>query len=430
MSTLIHTSAGYGGLASGDTKPTDKFQVKGTDLGYLFTGGKGAWVGGLFGDTFNKPDPHGATPAGGDQWRSPVLGRTSNRDFLTRGAVWDNFAGAPNTGGRAKEIFPYRHVGANVGQVNSGNFDAFTVIPNDAIQVPDGRYFAMGFRVREWLSNPTQAMCWTISNAWFWSDEPNADTWQVGRYRDNLNRLYEWDVWDARGKFFQNASFLMMPNDDNLYVFGSREGRKTGVGTEADGVYLRRAHYNNCFTDTEWEYWGWTGDRWEWGKNITPTPILQPLTPGGFIGELNVQRIAGKIVLTYADTVAGSVALTADRPDGVWSAPTVLVSRVQSAAQYAPSVHPWNTNLEDAYFHLSAWPQISVPGVFQTSLAYCTQGWRGSLVSDSGIVGSLSTKSLSLDTSTMNRDDAARAIQRVIDASAEVNPEIKEAAGE
>lgn len=426
MSTLIHTSAGNGGILGGH--PTDKFTVNGTDLGFLFEAGRGNWVGGVFGDTFNKADPNAADPAGGGNWRSPVMGRTSNRDFLTRGIVWDNFAGTANTGGTAKQIYPYNHVGANAGQVNSGNFDAFTVIPNDIIQVPDGRYFGMGFRVRQWLTNTTQAMCYTISNAWFWSDEPNADSWQVGRYRDNLARLYEWDVWDARGKYFQNASFLMLPNDDHLYVFGSREGRKIGVGTEADGVYLRRAHYNNCFTDNQWEYWGYSGGRWQWSTNITPTAILRPLTPAGFIGELNAQYIGGKVVLTHSDSAIGAVALTADRPDGVWSDPTVLVTRVQSPAQYAPSAHPWNTNLEDAYFHLSSWASVPNPVTGgSTSLNYCTQGWRGSLVSEQTTAArTLSSKSLSLDTSTMDPAEQTKAIRRVLDASAEANPSIKE----
>lgn len=249
MGTRIHTSAGYGGPSGGT--PTARFHVRGTDLGFLFEGDRpgapagrsSVWVGGVFGDTFDKTDPHAPGTPATDDWRSPVLGRSSNTDFLDHGIRWDNFAGAPNSGGRAKAVWPYRHVGS-AGRLNSGTADSFTVIPNDIIQVPDGRYFGTGFRVKDWEPGVGQTMCHTISNVWFWSDEPNADAWQLGRYRDDLSRVYEWGSRDIRGRYFQNASFLMLPGDDRLYVFGSREGRTTGTGARSDGVYLRRAHYD------------------------------------------------------------------------------------------------------------------------------------------------------------------------------------------
>lgn len=428
MSNKVHTSAGNGGLLGG--RPTDKFDVHGTDLGFFFEGNKKAapagqtslWVGALFGDTFNKADPLSANPAGGLKWRSPVMGRTSNRDFLDNGVKWDNFAGAGNNGGTAKEIYPYRHVGRN-GKFQSGNFDAFTIIPNDAIQVPDGRYFGMGFRVRDWDHDAGQNMCHTISNAWFWSDEPNAETWQVGRFAKNMGTLYEWGSSENRNAYFQNASFLMMPNDNHLYVFGSREGRKIGTGAQADGVYLRRAHYDQCFAHDTWEYWGFSGGKWQWGKNIQPTPVLRPLTPGGWIGELNVQYIGGKVVLMYSDMVAGAVALTADSPDGVWSDPVVTVSRAQEPSQYAPSPHPWNTDLTDAYLHISSWKQIPNPLAGKSiSLDYGTYGYRASLVAEqSPQARDLSHESevLSVDTSVMGAEDLAAYHQRIVQASVE-----------
>lgn len=429
MSTKVHTSAGNGGLLGGH--PTDKFNVHGTDLGFLFEGNKkkapngrsSLWVGGLFGDTFNKADPLAPNPAGGLKWRSPVMGRTSNTDFRDVGIKWDNFAGAGPNGGVAKEIYPYRHVGS-AGRFQSGNFDSFTIIPNDAIQVPDGRYFGMGFRVKDWNHSPTQAMAHTISNAWFWSDEENAETWQLGRFAKNLSMLYEWGANENRNAYFQNASFLMMPNDNHLYVFGSREGRKIGTGAEADGVYLRRAHYDQCFAHDTWEYWGFTGGRWQWGKNVQPTPILRPLTPGGWIGELNVQHIGGKVVLMYSDMVAGAVALTADTPDGVWSDPVVTVGRVAQPAQYAPSAHPWNDDLNDAYFHLSSWKQIPNPLTGKnTSLDYCTYGYRASLIAEESPQARAlnhESETLSVDTSVMGPEDASAYLSRVAAASAEV----------
>ncbi len=420
MSKKIHTSAGNGGALGGH--PTRKFQVGGTDLGFLFEGGKGLWVGGVFGDTFGGDNP------GSENWRSPVMGRTSNRDFLERGIQWDNFAGAANTGGNAKQIFPYNHNGKNNARVNSGNFDSFTIIPNDIIQVPDGRYFGMGFRVQRWseLDTSKQAMCYTASNAWFWSDEPHADSWQVGRYRDNLGRLYEWEN-SGRNQYFQNATFLQVPGEeDTLYVFGSREGRKVGRGPEEDGVFLRRAKIKDAFTEEGWEYWGWTGSKWEWGRNVWPTPILKPITPGSWIGEINAQHIGGKVVLTYADSIVGSVALTADRPDSIWSDPVVLVSRLQEPFGYAPSVHPWSPSLTDAYIHNSSWKQIPNPfkGGAMETIDYCAYGYRGSLVAaptPQQAALTMDSEVLAPDTSQMTEQQRCTYVETIHEATKEAN---------
>lgn len=133
----------------------------------------------------------------------------------------------------------------------------------------------------------------------------------------------------------------------------------------------------------------------------------------------------------------GSVALTADRPDGVWSDPVVICSRIQEPAGYAPSVHPWNDNLEDAYFHNSSWQQVpdpvwAVQHPWETlhgdkrmiSVDYCTKGYRGSLVAEaSPQAAEVTEKSrvLSVDTHAMSADECGAYVRRVQDASAEVN---------
>lgn len=414
MSRYIHTSAGNGGLL-GD-HPTDKWHVRGTDLGFLFEGGKqfdhggrsSLWVGGIFGDTVNT-----LLPTSGVEWRSPVMGRTSNTDFLDKGITWDNFAG----GDVAKQIFPYNHVG-NTGRFNSGNADAFTVIPNDAIQLPNGYYMAMGFRVRDWDHDAQQTMCHTISNCWFWSDEPHAENWQLARHANDLGRVYEW-ANSGRDALFQNATFLMVPGDENVYVFGTREGRHT-----KSEIFLRRCHWTRLTDDAAWEFWGFVNGRWQWGHDVQPTPIIQSHTPFSAIGEINAQYIAGKVVLTYCDGIMGSVAVVADRPDSVWSDPTILVTPAQSPMQYAPSVHPWNTNLEDSYFHLSSWLQMPNPLApdLKEHLNYCVQGWRGSLVSENIFKPrTLASRFLGMNTGNLSRDAADKAREKIAAATREAN---------
>lgn len=321
--------------------PTKPFGFQGTDLGYFVPTRHGYNLA-LFGDTFNGADPNNS----GGGWRSPVILRQSNRD-LAQGLKWDNAVG----GSTAKQAWPYRHIG-DKGTVNGTNFDAFTVIPNDAIHLPDGNFLANGFRVKRWGSDATQFMCWTISAAWFWSADKHAETWDVCRHEDDLGRLYEWEN-KGRDALFQNNTMVMVDpegtKDPNVYVFGTPEGRKAD-----GGIYLRRAHWQHLCNDSAWEFWGWTGKRWEWGKDVQPTPILSPSVKGTAIGEVNVQVIEGVLVLAYLDGPLGAVTRTAVAPDAVWTDPQVHATMLTAPNLYAPSVHPYST-LAKPYMHLSQW---------------------------------------------------------------------------
>lgn len=334
MGTLISTTTG---------DPTARFGFRGTDLGYFILTRHG-YVLSIFGDTFNGADP--ADNGGG--WRSPVILRTHNSN-LDDGVEWDNAVG----GKRAKEAWPYRHVG-QAGTINGTNFDALTIIPNDIIHLPDGNYLGNGFRVKKWGTFGDQTMCETISTAWFWSSEKHAEHWEPCRHANNLNKLYEWPN-AGKGKWFQNTTMVMMDpdgkKDPHVYVFGTPAGRWKGAGA---GIYLRRAHWQHMCNDTAWEYWGWTGSKWEWGKNVNPTPILSPTTKGTPIGEINAQVIDGVVVLAYVDGPAGTVTRTALAPDNVWTDPQVHITYPDAPAQYAPSVHPYST-LDAPFVHLSQW---------------------------------------------------------------------------
>ena len=230
--------------------------------------------------------------------------------------------------------------------------------------------------------------------------------------------MYEW-ANSGRDALFQNATFLMVPGDENVYVFGTREGRHL-----KSEIFLRRCHWTRLADDSAWEFWGFTGGRWQWGHDVQPTPIIQSHTPASAIGEINAQYIAGKVVLTYVDGILGSVAVVADRPDSVWSDPTILVTPAQSPMQYAPSVHPWNSNVEDSYFHLSSWLQIPNPlaGGRVEHVNYCVQGWRGSLISENILKPrTLTSQFLGLNTGNMSRDEADKTREQIAAATREAN---------
>src|SRR5699024_4734577 len=133
------------------------------------------WVGSIFGDSFSHPDPHHADGAG---WRSPVIARSSNTDFLQRGTVIDNWVG----GDRARTAWPYERT-TDTRRIDAGtNLSAFTVIPCDAIQLPDHSYLGAGFRVRQWGTGPHQHMCYTAACAFWRSTEPHAEHWEPARF--------------------------------------------------------------------------------------------------------------------------------------------------------------------------------------------------------------------------------------------------------
>ena len=145
----------HAGKSNKDGMPTKHIGVGGTDLGFLFEGGKqfphegrsSLWVGGLFGDTFDEYN-------GSSNWRAPVMMRTSNTDFGVNGIKWDNAA----SGGRGIVDYP---MGVENGDPRRTDKACFSLIPNDGIQLPDGHYMAMGFRVRDWKSDGQQEMAHT-----------------------------------------------------------------------------------------------------------------------------------------------------------------------------------------------------------------------------------------------------------------------------
>lgn len=363
--------AGWGGVSSVITRPTEKFGFLGTDLGYFFEGGKGAWVGSIFGDTVDATDPDTAKGRG---WRSPVILRTSNKNFTVRGPVWDNAVG----GARAKEVWPYRRIGtANPG---ANTFDCFSIIPNDVIQLPNGYYMGNGFRVRDWNAGGDQMMCHTHGVAWFWSNQKDAEDWQPCRHTSNLGKLYGWanSGWEH---FFQNTSMVMMPGDPHLYVFGTPEGRKLGPTA---GIYLRRVHWERITDDRAWQFWAFLDGKWQWQNRIAPARILKP-EGGAFIGEIDAKVIDGKVVLAYVDGALGAVSRIADRPDATWTNPNILVPLSVVPTMYAPSIHPWST-MKRAYINLSSWTKMDNPlhkvdknAPASISANYGVYGFSGSL---------------------------------------------------
>ncbi|MDO4610946.1 DUF4185 domain-containing protein [Corynebacterium sp.] len=394
--------------------PTERIGVGGTDLGFLFEGGKqfphegrsSMWVGGIFGDTF-------ADFPGSGNWRSPVMMRSGNTDFTRRGIVWDNAA----RGGAGILNYP---MGVENGDPRRRDQGCFTIIPNDIIQLPDNQYMGFGFRVKNWTPDLAhgQQMCHTHSATWFRSTEPHADSWEFAKDLEDPGQPgFQW--WNSgRDAFFQNGTFLMVPGDDHVYVFGTPEGRYAGA--DKAGIYLRRCDWRHLWERSHWEFWGFRDGRWQWGRDVWPTPILKPTTPGMPIGEINAQFLGGKVRLTYVDGALGAVCRTAERPDAKWSHPVVMVTALSVGAQmmYAPSLHPWNTDMHRAALNISSW--VHTGGEKDISAVYGTYTYTANiepLLPMARKVGEVLTD----DTWAMTHGERDDYIARVVEASAEAN---------
>lgn len=256
-------------------------------------------------------------------------------------------------------------------------------------------------------------MCYTVSCAFWRSTEQHAEHWEPAHAPGGT--LFEFPN-TGRDQHFQNITFIL--RGDHLYIFGTAQGRTSGPG---GGIYLRRVPWHRATDPAAHEFWGWTGSRWEWGRNIYPTPILMPITPGGTIGEISAQDIAGRVYLTYTDLVEGSVVMSAPAPDAIWSAPVIITPRQQVAQQYAPSLHPWNADVEAATFVLSSWQSLPGPDHRPLSIDYATYAHRASLVAD--VPREAVPRDMrAVSTAAMSTHQAAEYLADVRAASAEANP--------
>ena len=324
MAKLINTTTG---------DATARFGFRGTDLGF-FTKINHGYCMSIFGDTFDNPMP------GGPGWRSPVILRQSNRD-LDKGLRWDNAVG----GKRAKQAVNYIHHPANTAY--AGRYAPFTIIPNDIVHLPDGTFLMSTFVVRSWKRHGRHSWL-TWGNKFFVSTDKHGENWKPATLADTMGAPMQLDNAPTQPwSFFQNASLVLHP-DGYLYMFGTESGRANG-----GGIYLSRVKWERWNRLSEWEFWGWTGDKWQWGTQ-QPSPILKPTLPGQPIGEINAQLIDGIVVLAYVDYGIGAVTRTATHPAAVWTDAQLHATQLAVPALYAPSVHPYST-LDRPYAHISQW---------------------------------------------------------------------------
>lgn len=317
LAELVAQLSGAEGINQTDTL----YQVMGTDLGAIWDNGSGQVLM-AFGDTFGKGHVGGGDF--GEDWRSNVLARSSDRD-LSDGMSFDDMV--VDEPGHAKEILHSKKV----------DNDEITVIPNSGVSVGD-RQFIHYFSQHTW--NPS----WTTNYGGLAYSDDNGENWTKSDMR--------WDnsppSWD---RYFQIGSLVR--HEGYVYLFGCATGRLSDIR-------LARVPENRVLTRSAWRYWN--GATWT-RKEDAAIPVVT--APSGEMSVLYSEYL-GRWVMMYLDEYRAAIVMR-EAPDlvGPWSGQRVVVrggADGEWPALYAPFIHPWSAESDDPYlyFAMSQWGPYQV----------------------------------------------------------------------
>ncbi|MBF6191999.1 DUF4185 domain-containing protein [Nocardia sp. CDC186] len=313
---LVGQVTGHGS----DNRTDMRWQVDGTDLGLMWETRPGE-VAVVFGDTFGKGWGVGGAGNDDQDWRSNVIGFSTDRD-LDDGLTLDTFA--QDSRCHAAEILGSRKV---------KNWET-TTIPTSGFAVGDRQYLSY-MSVNRWSRIP--GLWWTNYGGLAYSDD-RGRTWRKDQHA-------KWENLFGLGKFQVAA---MVPQGDYVYMFGTPNGR---IGT----IALARVPKHQVLNKSAYQYW--VGGTWAPAAENQATPLVL-----GIASELSVRydRETEQWQMVYLDSARGAIVLrTAASPQGAWTDAIPLVSTADYPKSYGGFIHPWSTG-EDLYFMLSAWDSYNV----------------------------------------------------------------------
>ncbi|MFI5778410.1 DUF4185 domain-containing protein [Nocardia sp. NPDC051570] len=305
----------------GSTNRTDlRWQVDGTDLGIMWESAPGR-IAVAFGDTFGTGWTPGG-PMGVEQdWRSNVLGYSTEHD-LSKGLVLDDMV--QDSRCHAAELLDSRKI---------KNFET-TVIPTSGFALGSRQYLSY-MSVNRWSLIP--GMWWTNRGGLAYSDD-GGSTWVKDQYA-------QWDNMFGVDRFQVTT---MVPHGDYVYMFGTPNGR---VGT----IGLARVPLGEVLNKSAYQYW--VDGTWAPAEENGATPLFP-----GIAGELSVRydESSGQWQMMYLDPTRHAIVLrTAADPQGAWTDGTVLIDTDDYPKAYGGFIHPWSTG-RDLYFTMSAWDSYNV----------------------------------------------------------------------
>ncbi|TDK85373.1 DUF4185 domain-containing protein [Mycolicibacterium mucogenicum] len=370
----ITASTSFVDWVTGNFAPNDtynRFGVWGTDVGT-------AWDNGIaddpstpinehqvlmaFGDTFSGPNMTG-------NWLNNILFRSSDANLADGISIpagqWFNgnmFGGTPlSSPTTARQIIL-------PAKLPAGLPSGVTLIPTSGISVPTPgtQYGATQYlsfmSVKQWGA-PGQ---WTTNYSAMAYSTDNGENWTIAPQSVRQN-------WGGNANFQQAA--LVRPGDGYVYSYGTPNGR-------GGAAYISRVAEADILDASKYEYYnkgsagGWFGIgaiKQGWYKDPAKAGVVFGRDtgacgigkPGNQVSEMSVQYnpTLGKYVTLYGDQFNNIVLRTADRPEGTWSAATVLMPQ-QNGGIYAPMMQPWSPSTlgtgTDLYWNLSLWSEYNV----------------------------------------------------------------------
>ena len=299
-----------------------RYQVKGTDLGIMWTDDHGQILA-AFGDTFG-PGWTGissgfANPTTID-WRSNTLARSTDHDPTGR----MSFTFVTDRPGHAKELLPSL----------KQNGVEMTKIPTGGINI-GGRNYLAYMSVRSfthpghWITNYS-GIAYSDDDGQTWKDVPSAR-------RPNTPALDE---------KFQMIAYAR--RDGFVYAFGTPNGRFSAA-------YLARVPEQLLLDKSAYEYWD--GEAWQRGSSAIAAPVVQ--RP---VGEISVRydHILRSWEMMYLDEWREAIVVRlAPQPTGPWGAPIPVATAREYPKLYGGFLNP-NSQGPDIYFTMTQYDNYNV----------------------------------------------------------------------
>lgn len=326
-------------LLTGPTSPNntvDRFGIRGTDLGILWdNGGDGSraeprQVMMALGDTMGDCD------VPGDQWRSNILFRSSDRT-LSDGMRIDN---APmEAPGMAKSILPRSDLPGEV-----------TVIPTAGVEIGGTQYLRY-MSVASW-DDPGE---WTTNYSALAESRDNGENWTPvpgsARTGRGSAALIPRDVGVPFTDHPAGQMSAFLKHGDHVYEYLTPSGR-SGAAVLAR---VPQSSIRQMGAYTYWDGGNWVADHRD-AAEVLPARV----------SELSVawSTRLQRFIALYTNARNDIVMRQAASPQGPWSGEDVLLSFEHVPTLYGAFVHPWSPAIEtvgsDLYFTMSTWDAYNV----------------------------------------------------------------------
>ncbi|MBV9029021.1 MAG: DUF4185 domain-containing protein [Pseudonocardiales bacterium] len=315
-----------------------RYQVKGTDLGIMWTDERGQILA-AFGDTFG-PGWTGissgfANPAMID-WRSNTLAHSTDRNP----AQGMSFAFVTDRPGHAKELLPsLKRDGVEM-----------TKIPTGGVNV-GGRDYLAYMSVRSftkpghWITNYS-GIAYSDDGGQTWRDAPSTR-------RPNTPALDE---------KFQMIAYAR--RDGFVYAFGTPNGR-------FGDAHLARVPEQRLLDESAYEYWN--GKVWQRGDSELAAPIVK-----GPVGEISVRydEILQSWEMMYLDESREAIVVRlAPQPAGPWGAPMPVATSREYPNLYGGFMNP-DSKGRDLYFTMTQYDRYNVSMMHATLPANAVNSTR------------------------------------------------------